>query len=109
MPEPLYNPMSLGFVSVAASPTSVIANYPTYTDLTAKVVDFQADFGNAGNVSIGYVGMNITTGIGVLKVLDSGESWQLSAAPANAPIPVKDLYIHGTNVGDRALAVALVG
>ena len=108
MAEPLYNPMPLGYLTVAASAVSVIANYPTYTDLTANKVDFQAAFGNGAQVYIGYVGMNTATGVALLKVLQPGESWSLTHNVGSNVLPVADLYIHGDNAGDLVLVFAHV-
>jgi hypothetical protein len=107
--EPRWNPMPLAYVSVAAVPVSIIVNYPTYTELTAKSIDFQAHIDNASPIGIGYSDINLTTGIGLLKVLQPGESWSLTDPTANANIPAKIIYIHGVGLGDKVLPSAHVG
>lgn len=108
MPSLLKNPMSLGYLTVGGSPVSVIENYSTYTDLVANKVECQALKTNAGTVYVGYSGMNTTSGVGVLKALQPGESWVLAHNVGMNVIPAAELYIHGSNAGDKALVVVHV-
>ena len=103
---PAYNnPVALGAITiVAGTPQSVIANFPTYTDLTANKVDFQnLNTPGGGQVYIGYAGMNRTTYAGVLKVLQPGESWSITHNVGLNVLPVKDFYLDGAASNDLVL------
>lgn len=48
---------------------------PATNDLWVNKLEFKAPVANAGNVFIGFSGMNTTTLAGVLRILEPGESW----------------------------------
>lgn len=64
--------------SVPADGSKAYGNTSSSDDLWANKIDLSAPSGNAVNIYIGFIGMNKTTLVGVLKILEPGQEWSLT-------------------------------
>lgn len=69
-------------------------------DLWVNKIEFKAPAGNTGNVFIGKSGMNTTTLVGVIRVLEPGESWPVTEHPRGNVYHLGDWFIDVANTGD---------
>ena len=78
-------------------------------DLWCAVVLIRAVPSNAGSVFLGYKGMNISTGAGVIALIAKTDPpFRLSQQQGANKIRVGDLYLDATNGGDGIFASAEV-
>lgn len=69
-------------VGVLVDPYLPYANAQNRDDLYVWHIEIKALLANTGKVYVGYTGMNKTTMVGVLRVLDPGEVFRINAGQA---------------------------
>lgn len=90
------NPVPLGLITVTAAgtPVPLIQNFTTdYASLVSNKIEIQASPSNTGLIYIGYAGMVKATGVKVLRVLNSGETWSITDPSAADVFDVYKFYI----------------
>jgi glutamine cyclotransferase len=109
----LNNPAALGKVAVAAAgtPVSILTNFSSvdgYANLQSNKITIQALEGNTGKVYIGYSNMVRATGVGVLFVLNGGETWSITDPSAANVFDVNKFFLDADSNGDAAYVSAHV-
>lgn len=111
---------SLGYVTVTAAGTPVRATAnrtnPAQRVATQSIV-FQARHSNAGRVYIGLVGMNKTTGVGVLGSIPAPvsattgpfQSWAASMPTPAAGLNAADFYVDADTNNDSVIVAITAG
>jgi hypothetical protein len=103
------NPVSLGKITPAiGTPLSLISNFPTYTNLYANKICVSALPGNGGKIYLGYTGMNIVTMVGVLKIIEGGDTFAIDHSMGQNVFNVQEFYVATDNAGDGVIAFAHV-
>jgi hypothetical protein len=107
----LHNPEALGKItSTPGVLVSLVANLAAADQgMRAHWVSVQSLPANSGYTYIGWFGMVTATGVGVLHILQPGETWSLppSAVQGNV-FAVADLYLDVETGGEGVLVSAYV-
>ena len=104
------NPISLGKLTVASAgtPVALTVNFSgdaAYTGAMSSYVEVQANPANTGVLYLGHSGMNTSTGVGVIAIIEKGKSWKFDPAAGNGIfIKPSDLRVDAATNGDWAVA-----
>jgi hypothetical protein len=89
-------------MNLASSPAGRAAygNLSPGDDLWGNKLELKAPSGNAGNVYIGKINMVRATLVGVIRVLEPGESWPVTEHPRGNVYHIGDFCFDSDNAAD---------
>ncbi len=92
--------LTAGLVGSLVDPYLPADNADQGQDLRVHLIHIKAPPGNTGAIYFGYFGMNRTTLVGVLRVIDKGENFTLVVTNAGNPFRLGDFYVDADTNGD---------